>query len=228
MAAVFDPARVKALRLDEIRWNDKDASTIIGTGSFGIVYSGKAAAVSGDRRRCAQPELEVAVKVLMRVPSRIEEQQGFLREVEIGKKVQHPAILRILASSNTPRQWKMVTLRARSDIRKIFESKARGQNVSWTRADGTDVEWNATKRAICVMGIAAGLCYLHDREWIHRDMKPENVLLDENMYPLIADLGFARHRGGIAFVSGNHTFWVFDAVSYSFTALASRGVSVRT
>eukprot|EP00928_Gymnodinium_smaydae_P001353 TRINITY_DN10500_c0_g1_i1.p1 TRINITY_DN10500_c0_g1~~TRINITY_DN10500_c0_g1_i1.p1 ORF type:complete len:1452 (-),score=340.55 TRINITY_DN10500_c0_g1_i1:155-4510(-) len=40
--------------------------------------------------------------------------------------------------------------------------------------------------------ISFGLEHLHDRRIAHRDMKPGNVLLDEQGWPKICDLGFAR------------------------------------
>lgn len=45
------------------------------------------------------------------------------------------------------------------------------------------------------LGIAKGLAYLHDEclEWvIHCDVKPENILLDSEYEPKIADFGLAR------------------------------------
>ena len=34
--------------------------------------------------------------------------------------------------------------------------------------------------------------YIHSIGWIHLDMKPENILIDENGHPLIGDLGSSR------------------------------------
>jgi serine/threonine protein kinase len=41
-------------------------------------------------------------------------------------------------------------------------------------------------------GIAQGLKFLHANAIIHRDMKPDNVLIDENMQPKITDFGTAK------------------------------------
>ncbi|PRQ17457.1 putative protein kinase RLK-Pelle-SD-2b family [Rosa chinensis] len=57
------------------------------------------------------------------------------------------------------------------------------------------------ERLKVAMGIAKGLAYLHHEclEWvIHCDVKPENVLLDSDFEPKIADFGLAKlsQRGG--------------------------------
>jgi serine/threonine protein kinase len=55
------------------------------------------------------------------------------------------------------------------------------------------LEWK--QRFSIALGVAKGLAYLHHEclEWvIHCDVKPENILLDENMEPKITDFGLAK------------------------------------
>jgi serine/threonine protein kinase len=36
------------------------------------------------------------------------------------------------------------------------------------------------------------MAHLHAQKTLHRDLKPDNVFLNENLYPSIADLGLAK------------------------------------
>ncbi|RWR86148.1 putative receptor protein kinase ZmPK1 [Cinnamomum micranthum f. kanehirae] len=60
--------------------------------------------------------------------------------------------------------------------------------------------WN--ERFKIAVGMAKGLAYLHHEclEWVvHCDVKPENILLDKDFEPKIADFGLAKlsQRGGL-------------------------------
>jgi len=61
-------------------------------------------------------------------------------------------------------------------------------------ADVTDVstglEWQ--KRYSIIRGICEGLHYLHRMHIVHLDLKPSNILLDNNMVPKISDFGYSR------------------------------------
>ncbi|XBI77017.1 hypothetical protein VPH35_070188 [Triticum aestivum] len=56
------------------------------------------------------------------------------------------------------------------------------------------LQW--TTRYQIIKGICEGVHYLHQQRIIHMDLKPQNVLLDDNMVPRIADFGLSRRLSG--------------------------------
>ena len=58
--------------------------------------------------------------------------------------------------------------------------------------NNTDQKLSPTKKYIILLGIALGMKYLHYKGIIHRDIKPGNVLLDENFHPKICDFGCSK------------------------------------
>jgi serine/threonine protein kinase len=53
-------------------------------------------------------------------------------------------------------------------------------------------EWDATARSKALLGLVAGMAFIHSLNVIHRDLKPENILLDEDYEVRIS--GYARAR----------------------------------
>lgn len=45
-------------------------------------------------------------------------------------------------------------------------------------------------------GIAKGLCFMGSKNLLHRDFKPHNVLIDNNLIPKIIDFGSAAPKHG--------------------------------
>lgn len=56
-----------------------------------------------------------------------------------------------------------------------------------------ELDW-AIRQKICI-GIAKGLSFLHDEsalKIVHRDIKTNNILLDNELNPKISDFGLAK------------------------------------
>ncbi|KAK8846967.1 hypothetical protein M9Y10_019541 [Tritrichomonas musculus] len=52
--------------------------------------------------------------------------------------------------------------------------------------------WTPTKKLINIFGIASIMSYLHKNDIIHRDLKLDNILLDDYLFPKIADFGLSK------------------------------------
>jgi serine/threonine protein kinase/ABC-type branched-subunit amino acid transport system substrate-binding protein len=61
----------------------------------------------------------------------------------------------------------------------------------------------ATERVIkLVIQITRALSYAHERDVVHRDVKPANVLMAEGDWPLLSDFGLARMMGSSVQITG--------------------------
>jgi eukaryotic-like serine/threonine-protein kinase len=104
----------------------------------------------------------------------------FNREAEIGKKLDHPAVVKVLHHDRRKRLY-MATEWA--DGRLLREILAEEGKLSFDRAVGIALE------------ICAALEYMHGQGVVHRDLKPENIIVDSEDRIKIIDFGIANHAG---------------------------------
>lgn len=164
---------------------------VIGRGTFGTVYRGKLRSRSG--RNHQRPEIPLAVKILTVPPKDEPEQKRFLKECEMCQKCYHPSIANIVAWWFMP-DWGVACELCRMSLKTVIVEHECGRRVEWDDPDGAHQEWDDTKRSMVAVGIAFALCVVHNRGVMHRDIKPDNIMLDDRMRPKICDFGFARDK----------------------------------
>ena len=151
----------------------------IGTGCFGSVY------LAQDKRSGKYAALK---KIQCQMMSTIQ-QQYLIREIEIMGKAKHPALLPMIGYSMP------MGKDGENQATIVMEYMSNGslfQVLQLVRNKKPPAQWNATTKNIMLLGIAAGMQFLHRKNIIHRDLKPENILLDENFEPHIGDFGLSK------------------------------------
>ncbi|CAJ2670254.1 unnamed protein product [Trifolium pratense] len=152
----------------ELKVATKNFSNEIGRGGGGVVYRG----TLPDQRH-------VAVKRLY------EAQQGegeFLAEVNIIGRLNHMNLIEMWGYC--------VEGKHRILVYEYMENGSLAENLS---SKTNTLDWS--KRYDIALGIARVLAYLHEEclEWIlHCDIKPQNILLDSNFQPKLADFGLSK------------------------------------
>ncbi|XP_031555921.1 serine/threonine-protein kinase D3-like [Actinia tenebrosa] len=171
-----EPAKaIKETPLDITQLYQVFPDEILGSGQFGIVYGG----VHRESGR------EVAVKVIdkLRFPTKQEAQ--LKNEVAILKQLNHPGMVTLEQMFETPERVFVVMEKLRGDMLEMILSSPNGK-----------LDERCTRFLITQILIA--LKYLHSKNIVHCDLKPENVLLSpvisECGYPAVklCDFGFAR------------------------------------
>lgn len=148
---------------------DYELLELIGEGGMGVVY----------RARQQSLDREVAVKLLAAGPWASREfVQRFVDEAQNAARMQHPNIVAIyeVGSAEELHFFSMRLIRGESLAAVI---KREGKLVP-------------LRAAALLRTVAEAVDYAHRLGMLHLDLKPANVLLDENGVPHVADFGLAR------------------------------------
>lgn len=151
----------------------------IGSGSFGKVYKVK------DKRTNEIYAAKISINAID-----TDTQQLFTaisQEVNIISRLNHPSILKFILFSpiNFKNKPKPVI------ITEYASSGSLLQLIEHDRVNPANHILDDTRKLIIIYGIASAMSYLHFNDILHRDLKPDNVLMD-SFYPKIADFGLSK------------------------------------
>lgn len=156
----------------------------IGKGAFGVVYK---ALRQKDPKHKSSTEMYCAVKILnsAKITTK-EDQKKFHQEVGCQSSLKHIGILPLVGYT--------IPLMNKGDYTIITEYMPNGSLSGFIEnvAHGMSPDNLETIKAINIFGIAAAMAYVHQKDIIHRDLKTENIMLDENFYPKVADFGLSK------------------------------------
>ncbi|XP_024378756.1 serine/threonine-protein kinase TIO isoform X1 [Physcomitrium patens] len=140
---------------------------LVGEGSFGKVYKGR-------RKYTGQT---VAMKFILKHGKSDKDIDNLRQEIEILRQLKHENIIEMLDAFESPQEFCVVTEFAQGELFEILEDD---KNLP-----------EAQVQAIAKQLVKA-LHYLHSHRIIHRDMKPQNILIGAGGIVKLCDFGFAR------------------------------------
>ncbi|XP_052179690.1 LRR receptor-like serine/threonine-protein kinase SIK1 [Diospyros lotus] len=158
-------------------------------GRFGSVYKGSLRRPK-DEKEAAQKDIMVAVKVF-----KLEEIElkNFEAESKRLRGLGSPPNLTPVINSCSLTSLAMVMGRGTSSEFKALVMKFMAEgSLEGCLHSGKCSQLDIKRRLQIMIGVASGLEYLHERGLLHGDLKPSNVLLDEDMVAHLSDFGITK------------------------------------
>ncbi|XP_045112192.1 serine/threonine-protein kinase fused-like [Portunus trituberculatus] len=142
----------------------------IGQGSFGRVFRGK----------CLLRGQVVALKFIPKRNKVERELKSLRRECEIQRGLAHPNIVRMIDSFETENEVVAVSEYVPGQLFQLLESNG-------------PLREERVQQIAC--NLVSAIYYLHSHRILHRDIKPQNILLSSTGEAKLCDFGFSRKMG---------------------------------
>lgn len=170
----------------------------IGEGAFGRVFQARAPGLLP-----MESFTMVAVKMLKEEAS-TDMQNDFQREAALMAEFDHPNIVRLLGVCAVGKPMcLMFEYMAQGDLNEFLRRRSPNRSVrTLSRASLSGRSFSSEQEAgpLCCTEqlsiskqIAAGMAYLSERKFVHRDLATRNCLVGEEMVVKIADFGLSRN-----------------------------------
>lgn len=156
-----------------VAFSDLKKHRILGCGTFGKVWL-----VSNKKEKNAVAyALKIQVKRELITHNQVE---GVMREKDIMTQLEHPFIIKLINTYQDNEAIHMLLQLVQGGELFTLIHNAKGGKFPEAAA------------RFYASAILEGLAYMHDRNIVYRDLKPENTLIDAKGYPVIVDMGFAK------------------------------------
>jgi len=142
----------------------------IGEGTYGVVY--KAQDGAGDLYALKKIRLEAEEEG---IPSTA------IREISLLKELQHPNIVKLCDVIHSERRLTLVFEYLDQDLKKLLDACDGGLDQETTKS--------------FLFQLLRGVAHCHDHKILHRDLKPQNLLINREGSLKLADFGLARAFG---------------------------------
>jgi len=137
-------------------------TTKISEGARGVVYKG------------TWYYQTVAIKKL-----KVADEQSFVREVSVLNRLRHPNVLELYGFSIDSRGYQYIITE--------FMDKGSLDSIIYNN----EIR-NFESKLKCLLDICHGMMFLHERKIMHRDLKPQNVLVNKDNTCKLCDFGLAK------------------------------------